>query len=77
VFHFVEVKYRKSDKFGAGFEYVTADKQNRLRQAAIAWLHQYKSSEAQYQIDVLSVAGSIENPVIEYLPNAVQDSSMV
>lgn len=65
--HFVEVKFRRSSVAGLGFEYITADKQRRLRKAAAGWMGRHYPGEA-YQIDVISVDGSD----ITYLSNAVQ-----
>ncbi len=73
VFHIVEVKYRRTEFFGTGFEYVTPDKQGRLRQAAAAWLHETGNSDADYQIDVLSITTKNDKFDIEFLPNAVTD----
>ena len=70
--HFVEVKYRRSDHYGSGFDYITADKANRLRRAALYWVQQNRYS-GPYQIDVMSVSGALERMNLEYLPNAIQD----
>lgn len=71
--HFVEVKYRRTAAFGAGFDYVTAEKQQRLRRAAAEWLHQNNRPEADYQIDVLSITTKNNDFEITFLPNAVTD----
>ena len=68
--HFVEVKYRHSSDFGSGFEYITRDKTNRLRRAAVAWMALQNRDNA-FQIDVIAVEGELNNSKIEYLPNAV------
>lgn len=70
--HFVEVKYRRSAAYGTPFEYISRDKVSRLRRAALAWsqAHRYSGS---YQIDVISVLGSLDRPQIEHLPNAIAD----
>jgi len=70
--HFVEVKYRRSDYYGSGFDYITADKANRLRRAALHWV-QINRYGGPYQIDAVSVSGALEQMKLEYLPNAVQD----
>ncbi len=68
VTHFIEVKYRKTATHGSGFDYITADKQQRLRRAAMMWM----SDKAEdYQIDVIAVSGSAKPENLEYLPNAV------
>jgi len=70
--HFIEVKYRRSDHYGSGFEYVTADKANRLRRAALNWVQQNRY-KGRYQIDVVSASGPLDNITLEYLPNAIAD----
>lgn len=69
IIRFIEVKYRKSDEYGKGFEYITADKARRLRRAAAAWMsanHQV----GDYRIDVASVDASLG---IDYFESAVTD----
>jgi putative endonuclease len=39
--YFVEVKYRSSDRYGAGTEYITPAKLNRMKYAAELWSAQY------------------------------------
>lgn len=70
--HFVEVKYRRSHNYGSGFDYITRDKSNRLRRAALNWVQQNRY-KGHYQIDVVSVSGPLDNLTLEYLPNAVED----
>lgn len=70
--HFIEVKYRKSAAFGSGFEYITDDKIGRLKRAAEVWLSENDHQGLQHQIDVMSVTGSVDAPIIEYLPNAIE-----
>jgi putative endonuclease len=69
---FVEVKYRRFTDFGSPAEYITYDKSNRLRRACLAWTQNYKY-EGPYQIDVMSISGDLNNPVIDWLENAVID----
>jgi Holliday junction resolvase-like predicted endonuclease len=70
--HFAEVKYRRSNNYGSGFDYITPDKSHRLRRAALAWTAKY-TPERSFQIDVISVSGDLETPLIDYLPNAVTE----
>lgn len=70
--HFVEVKYRHSADYGSGFDYITADKAQRLRRAALFWMTQKRYS-GDYQIDVVAVAGDLDRPQISYLTNAITD----
>lgn len=68
--HFIEVKYRRRALWGTGFDYITPDKLNRLRRAALAWTqaHNYRGL---YQIDIISITGELESPTLEYLADAV------
>lgn len=70
--HFVEVKYRKSSFYGSGYDYVTPSKQTRLKRAAEMWMSSFNPG-GDYQIDVLSVVGNLENPSVQYITNAVND----
>ncbi len=68
VIHFVEVKYRSNLDFGSGFEYITADKLERLARATSAYVASRRIKRS-YQIDVVAVSGSIDQPVVELLEN--------
>lgn len=70
--HFVEVKYRKSSNYGSGFDYINHDKIVRMRRAALMWLSEHRGVR-DFQIDVMAVEGDLQNPVIEFLPNALVD----
>ncbi len=68
--HFIEVKYRQNHRYGSGFDYISRDKLERLRRAALNWcqIHRY---EGDYQIDAVSVSGD-EPFVIKLLENVSQ-----
>jgi putative endonuclease len=68
--HFVEVKYRRHTYHGAGYESVGYDKTNRLRRAALAWCQAHRY-DGDYQIDIISMSGPQDQPIIEYLPNVL------
>ena len=51
---FVEVKLRKSDRFGTAREYVGYQKQNRIRSSAQMWLSE-NSTELQPRFDVIEI----------------------
>ena len=67
---FCEVKLRKSDAFGAPREFVTAQKQQRLRKTAALYLSQYPT-EKQPRFDVVEVYAEqgifTAKPVINHL----------
>ncbi len=52
---FVEVKYRKDGKPGAGLEAVTATKQKRLRSAAMGYAMQNKLVDSAMRFDVVEI----------------------
>jgi uncharacterized protein (TIGR00252 family) len=66
--HIVEVKYRHRPDWGTGFEAITPDKLARLARAASAWCQAHSYTES-YQLDAVSVSGSLGQPVVEYVPN--------
>ncbi len=69
--HFVEVKYRRSSRYGAPAEYISYDKSNRLIRAAAAWT-QAHGYAGPCQIDVMAVTGPLAGPVIEQLENVIE-----
>ncbi len=70
--HFVEVKYRRRAEYGSAVEYVTADKQQRLQRAALAWV-QANRWHGPFQVDVIAIDGELPAAEVAYLPNAVTD----
>ena len=58
VVYFVEVKYRKSDTYGNGFDYITAKKQAQMRFAAEFWVHK-EHYDGDYRLAAVSVTGGI------------------
>ncbi len=56
VIYLVEVKYRKSNDYGSGLEYVTATKLRQMRYAAESWVDESKY-DGQYQLAAVEVAG--------------------
>src|SRR5688572_7396146 len=69
--HFIEVKYRANPVYGSGFDYISRDKALRLQRAALNWI-QMKNYSGDYQIDVVSVSGNLDNPKIELISNAIE-----
>lgn len=70
---FVEVKLRKSDRFGHASEAVTAEKQRKLRATAELYLAEY-SSNLQPRFDVAEVYApqgmQTKSPAVSYIENA-------
>jgi len=57
--HFVEVRYRKSDRFGSAAASVTAVKQRKIRRTAALFLqrhHELRNCHCQF--DVITVSGT-------------------
>lgn len=67
---FAEVKLRKSDSHGAAREFVTAQKQERLRKTAMLYLQQ-NDCEKQPRFDVIEIYApdgvETKKPVINHL----------
>lgn len=54
--HFVEVKYRRDNQQGGGFESITATKLHRMRRGAETWVTETKWS-GEYQLSAVEIAG--------------------
>jgi len=54
--HFVEVKYRATDKQGAGLEAITTAKLKRMRNAAWTWVNEYEW-RGEYVLSAVELAG--------------------
>lgn len=68
---FCEVKTRRSARFGAPYEAVTATKQRRLRGLAARWLAEHPHRSVNVRFDVASVyARDGHEPIVEVLEHA-------
>lgn len=69
---FVEVKYRKSAKYGDSSEMVSYQKQQKIRQCAAFYLQQQGLNEynTECRFDVVALQGDINHPKITWLKNA-------
>lgn len=54
--YFIEVKYRVSDSYGSGFDYITEHKLNQIKFAARFWAAQ-NNWEGDYRLIAAEVAG--------------------
>lgn len=67
--HFVEVKYRRTNKAGEAVEYVTQKKQQQMTFAAQHWV-QERSWDGAWQLDVIGINGQTNK--LEYIQNITQ-----
>jgi putative endonuclease len=67
---FVEVRYRRNEGYGSGFETVTRAKQRRLIATARAFLARHASDTAACRFDVMSVTQRHYTPVYLWLKDA-------
>ena len=73
VIAFVEVKTRRTDRFGPPEMAVDSSKQSRLVRAAASWLHQQRGLVREVRFDVIACrppAGALGLWRIEHLPGA-------
>jgi putative endonuclease len=64
---FVEVKYRKSTKYGSGLESITRSKQRKLVKTAQIYLKENRLKDIPYRFDIISILGD----EIEHIENAI------
>jgi len=69
---FVEVRYRRQTRFGLPAETVSRDKQARIIHCASYWLTLHRGWNEAVRFDVVAIAGSPDEPSIEWLTNAFQ-----
>jgi putative endonuclease len=68
---FVEVKTRRSLRFGSPEESITNTKVGRIYQAALAYLDQFESDHRNWRIDVVAIECTAERRVrrLDHYPN--------
>jgi putative endonuclease len=69
---FVEVKARRSRRFGLPQEAVTPTKQRKLSMAALAYLKHYGTVDTDARFDVVTVQDRFSPPRIEVISNAFE-----
>ena len=67
---FVEVKSRRSDRFGSPKWAVTPAKQRKISMAALTYLKATGQLQAKARFDVVIVMGRPQNPCFEIIKNA-------
>lgn len=66
---FVEVRYRRSDRFGGALESVDARKRTRLIQTALHYL-QSSAEDSPSRFDVVALTGAIDRPALQWIKDA-------
>jgi len=67
---FIEVKTRKSVRFGEPQDAVSFTKQARMRKLADYYLKQQRLGEVQVRFDVVGITMVADKPLMEIIPNA-------
>ena len=67
---FVEVRYRRSSKYGGAIASVGYHKQQKLRRSAESYLIKHKVTDSACRFDILCINGNLNNPEIEWISNA-------
>ena len=69
---FVEVKSRRSNRYGKARYAITPTKQIRLSRAALMWLKSKGQLQSRARFDVVTVDDTEEGPQIELIQNAFE-----
>lgn len=67
---FCEVKSRRSTRFGAPYEAVTATKQARIHRLGMQWLREHRHQRVDVRFDVASVMVMQSGPEIDVIKGA-------
>jgi len=66
---FIEVRYRKNNRFGGAKESVTSNKQHKIRTTALHYM-QALTSEPNARFDVIAITGEGKQQTFEWIQNA-------
>ncbi|PHS71057.1 MAG: YraN family protein [Methylophaga sp.] len=69
---FIEVRYRRSAKYGSALESVNHTKQSRIIHTAEFYLQQHPAEYSQYRFDVVAINPIKESINISWVKNAFQ-----
>ena len=70
---FIEVRYRRNNRFGSGAESINSSKQQKLIMTAMHYLQTHRNSTATAsRFDVISIQGQQGKHDIEWIQNAFQ-----
>jgi putative endonuclease len=67
---FIEVKARKSMRYGSPRLAVTAEKQRKISMVALAYLKKHRALDIPARFDVVTVQQTGHAPAIDVIPNA-------
>lgn len=56
IVYFIEIKYRKSNAYGGGLEYITTTKQRKMDFSAKMWVSEYHW-QGDYRLSAIEVSG--------------------
>ncbi len=72
---FIEVKTRKTDRFGSPEESITPGKQKRLRKTCLAYLQENDYENRDWRIDVVAIESARTGEItrLDHYENAVKD----
>ena len=69
---FVEVKAKRSDRFGNPKEAVTLKKQRKISQVALYYLNDTNQSRVKARFDVVAISSMEDRPSLEIIKNAFE-----
>lgn len=69
---FIEVRYRKNQKYGGALNSVTIRKQQRIYKTAQHYLQQHSASSKPCRFDVIALEGPPTSPAINWIKDAFQ-----
>jgi len=67
---FVEVRLRKSNRFGSAAETIDQRKQQRIRRTAQVYLQQCRQNDTACRFDVVAITGTPDNYQLEWIRDA-------
>ncbi len=69
---FIEVKTRRSNRYGSPFDAVDFRKQRRISRVALAFMTQHRCLEVPVRFDVIAVHLASRTPGVELIQNAFE-----
>ena len=69
---FVEVRYRKSNKFGGATTSITVNKQQKIARTAAYYLQRHQLYDKPCRFDIIAISGDQDKPTLEWISDAFQ-----